>query len=102
MVRCYKDSRLYLTHHLEVPVIVVFTKFDQFRHNVRMHMLDYPDDYPADSNVPEVAEKVFQEHYLRPFGDNVRFVRLEGELRAKCQDYMLRFFCRNEQTIWPL
>ena len=65
--------------YFQVPVIVVFTKYDQFRRNVEMDVLDYPDKYP-DSNVSQVAEKQFQEHYLSPLGDNVRYVRLERVL----------------------
>jgi len=60
----------------KVPVIVVFTKYEQFVRNVKMDMLDYPENY-ADSDVSEVAEQRFQEHYLRPLGDDVRYVRLE-------------------------
>ncbi|KAH9066208.1 hypothetical protein EDB87DRAFT_696152 [Lactarius vividus] len=57
-----------------VPVIVVFTKYDQFKRNVQIHLEDYgnPDD-----NVSDVIEKQFQEHYLRHLGNDVRFVRLE-------------------------
>ncbi|KAH9056848.1 hypothetical protein EDB87DRAFT_1686730 [Lactarius vividus] len=57
-----------------VPVIVVFTKYDQFWQNVRIHVEDFgsPDD-----NILDVADKQFQEHYLLPLGDDVRFVRLE-------------------------
>ncbi|KAH9168578.1 hypothetical protein EDB89DRAFT_1580181 [Lactarius sanguifluus] len=57
-----------------VPVIVVFTKYDQFQRNVQIHMEDFgsPDD-----NVSDVADKQFEEHYLRPLGDNIRSVRLE-------------------------
>jgi hypothetical protein len=90
MVRRYEHSRLYLTHHFEVPVVVVFTKYDQFLRNVEMHVADYPNEYP-DSNVSEVAEKQFQEHYLHPLGGNVRFVQLESGFRANCHGYMLMF-----------
>ena len=90
MVRRYKHSWLYLMHHFEVPVIVVFTKYDQFLRNVEMHVADYPNDYP-DTNVSEVMEKQFQEHYLHPLGDDVKFVRLESGFRAKCQGYKLMF-----------
>ncbi|KAH9054703.1 hypothetical protein EDB87DRAFT_1426102 [Lactarius vividus] len=57
-----------------VPVIVVFTKYDQFLRNVQIHLEDFgsPND-----NVLDVADKQFEEHYLRPLGDNIRFVRLE-------------------------
>ena len=78
----------------EVPVIVVFTKYDQFLRNVEMQMLDYPDNY-SDSNVSEAAEKTFKEHYLHPLGDDVRYVRLESEFVIKCQDYRLMFVSRN-------
>ncbi|KAH8991805.1 GTP-binding protein [Lactarius hatsudake] len=57
-----------------VPVISVFTKYDQFQQNVRIHVEDFgsPDD-----DIFDVAEKQFEEHYLLPLGDDVRFVRLE-------------------------
>ncbi len=81
MVRRYEHLWLYLTHHFEVPVVVVFTKYDQFLRNVEMHLVDYPNEYPG-SSVSEAAEKRFQEHYLHPLGDDVRFVRLESGLRV--------------------
>ena len=77
-----------------VPIIVVFTKHDQFLRNVEMHMFDYPNEYP-NSNLSEVAEKQFQEHYLHPLGDDVRFVRLESEFGVTCWDCMLMSFVRN-------
>ncbi|KAH9014480.1 hypothetical protein EDB84DRAFT_1277657 [Lactarius hengduanensis] len=57
-----------------VPVVAVFTKFDQFRRNVQIHLEDFgsPND-----NVFDVADKQFQEHYLGPLGDDIRWVRLE-------------------------
>ncbi|KAH9169819.1 hypothetical protein EDB89DRAFT_2193581, partial [Lactarius sanguifluus] len=50
-----------------VPVVVVFTKYDQFWRNVQIHVEDFgsPDD-----NVSDVAEKQFEEHYLRLLGDD--------------------------------
>jgi len=73
----------------------VFTKFDQFRRNVKIHLEDYgnPDD-----NVSDVVEKQFQEHYLHPLGDGVKFVRLESGFRVECQGYVLMFFGRNAQA----
>ncbi|KAF8266460.1 hypothetical protein EI94DRAFT_1701713 [Lactarius quietus] len=57
-----------------VPVIAVFTKYDQFLRNVKMYLEDYgnPDD-----NISDTAERRFKEHYLRHLGDGTRFVRLE-------------------------
>jgi hypothetical protein len=59
-----------------------------------MHLVDYPNEYP-DSNVSEVVEKQFQEHYLHPLGDDVRYVRLESGFRVNCQGYVLMFPGRN-------
>ena len=74
-------------HRFEVPVIAVFTKYDQFLLNVGMDVNDYPHQYPH-GDVSEVAEKRFQEHYLDPLGD-VGYVRLDGQFRVKCQGYTL-------------
>ena len=62
----------------EVPIIVVFTKYDHFLRNVRMDMLDDPDLY-LDKSVSEVANEQFKEHYLHPLGDVVVYVQLESE-----------------------
>ncbi|KAH9178942.1 hypothetical protein EDB89DRAFT_1842968 [Lactarius sanguifluus] len=72
-----------ICHDRNVPVIMVFTKYDQFRRNVQIHMEDFgsPDD-----NVSDVAEKRFEEHYLDSLGDGVRFVRLERGFRVKCRE----------------
>jgi hypothetical protein len=79
--------------HLEVPIIVVFTKYDQFLHNVRMDVLDDPDLF-LDRTVSEVAKEQFEEHYLHPLGD-VGYVQLESELQVICQGHMLMFLGRN-------
>ncbi|KAH8985923.1 hypothetical protein EDB86DRAFT_2809902 [Lactarius hatsudake] len=56
------------------PIIVVFTKYDQFRRNVQIHLEDFGS---LDDNVFDMADKQFQEHYLGPLGDDIRWVRLE-------------------------
>ena len=61
----------------------MFTKYDQFLFNVAMHLLDYPNEYP-DSDASEVAEKRFQERYLHPLGNDIRFVRLQSGFRVDC------------------
>jgi hypothetical protein len=80
--------------HYEVPIIVVFTKYDQFLRNVNMDVSDDPDKY-LDRSVSEVAKELFQEHYLHPIGDHVGYVQLESELQVICQGHMLMFFGRN-------
>ena len=74
---------------------MVFTKHDQFLINVAMHMSDYPDKY-SDNNVSEVAEKQFQEHYLKPLGNgSIKFVLLKRRPTVKFQEHMLMYFGRN-------
>ncbi|KAH9047168.1 hypothetical protein EDB84DRAFT_1575478 [Lactarius hengduanensis] len=82
-----------------VPVVAVFTKYDQFRRNVKIDLDDYgsPDDI-----VSEVAEKRFREHYLHPLGDHVGFVRLEQMHRQnrRCDDLIeTTAAALNENTI---
>ena len=90
-----------LMRHFQVPVIAVFTKYDQFLRNVKMDVMDEPDNYSGRS-VSKVAEQVFQEHYLHPLGDDIGYVRLESELQVICQGHMLMFFERNAFTRWPM
>ena len=80
--------------HLEVPIVVVFTKYDQFLRNVRMDVSDDPDLY-GNRSANEVAKERLQEGYLHPLGDDIRYVQLQSELRVICQGDMLMFFGRN-------
>jgi predicted GTPase len=86
-LKFYKD----ICPDRNVPVLVVFTKYDQFLRNVEMQMLDYPIEYP-DDNVSDVSERIFQEHYLHPLGDGVTYVRLEKMLREsmRCEDLIAK------------
>ncbi|KAN0137762.1 hypothetical protein V8E53_004246 [Lactarius tabidus] len=73
-LKFYKD----ICPDQNVPVIAVFTKYDQYLRNVEMHLVDYPDEFRyLDNRVSQVAQHQFQEQYLHPLGDDVRFVRLE-------------------------
>ena len=45
-----------------------------------MDVFDDPDKY-SDS-ISEEAEKRFQEHYLRPLGNDARYVRLESGVQT--------------------
>ena len=83
-----QDCIYYLMRHFQVPVIAVFTKYDQFRRNVEMDVSDYPDKY-LDSDASQVTERRFQEHYLDPLGDDIKYVRLESVLRFIRQDHIL-------------
>ena len=46
-----------------------------------MDVLDYPDKYlEFKGDASQVVEDQFHEYYLRPLGNNVRYVRLESAL----------------------
>jgi hypothetical protein len=87
-------TTMIFTQHFQVPVIAVFTKYDQFLRNVKMDVSDDPDNYLGRS-VSEVANEQFQEHYLHPLGDDVAYVRLESELQVIYQGHLLTLFGRN-------
>ena len=59
-----------------------------------MDVSDDSDKY-LDKSVSEVANEQFQEHYLHPLGDDVKYVQLESELQVICQGQMLMLFERN-------
>jgi hypothetical protein len=64
----------------QVPVIAVFTKYDQFRRNIKMKLEDQARDIGAQLDTE--VEHVFNQHYLdnlRASGPAPTFVRLEGE-----------------------
>jgi hypothetical protein len=52
---------------LQVPVIAVFTKYDQFRREIRMKLEDQSRD-PVDLDDNAEAEKIFNERYLANLG----------------------------------
>ncbi|KAF8260846.1 hypothetical protein EI94DRAFT_1811174 [Lactarius quietus] len=70
-----------------VPVIAVFTKYDQFLRNVQMHLEDYgnPDD-----KISDAVERQFNEYYLGHLGVGARFVRLEKmhKTETRCQNLL--------------
>jgi hypothetical protein len=66
----------------------VFTKYDQFLRNVGIDLEDRNDEDPTVDISEEAQEKaakeIFQEHYLGPLGEDVPWVRFEGEFVVKC------------------
>ncbi|SRR6266404_3585080 len=83
------------TSLFEVPVIVVFTKYDQFLRNVQIDLEDRNYEDPSIDISEEAKEKavkeIFEEHYLRPLGDGVVWVRLQSEFGIKCLGNVLMF-----------
>ncbi len=80
----------------------MFTKYDQFLRNVEIDLEDFLNE-TLDGDILEVAQKLFQEHYLHPLGDGVRFVRLASMCTIKLPSSVLMFFCRTaceKYTLW--
>jgi len=61
----------------QVPVIAVFTKFDQFRRNIRMELEDEGGDPGTDLNTK--VENMFNQRYLARLNGPPPFIRLESE-----------------------
>ena len=61
----------------QVPAIAVFTKFDQFRRNVKMKLEDEGRDRETDLDAE--VDSVFKEHYLAGLNGPPPFIRLESE-----------------------
>jgi hypothetical protein len=83
MSKC-KFYELGLTQRLcniEVPVIAVFTKYDQFKRNIKMKLEDQDRD-PAEYIIE--VENVFHRHYLDSLSGSPLFVCLESEDFVNC------------------
>ena len=61
----------------QVPVIAVFTKFDQFKRDMKMKLEDEGRDPEMDLNAE--VENVFNEHYLASLNGPPPFIRLESK-----------------------
>ena len=61
----------------QVPVIAVFTKYDQLRRNVKMRLKEEGRD--PDTHFDTEVENVFDRHYLAGLSGPPPFVRLEGD-----------------------
>ena len=61
----------------EVPVIAVFTKFDQFKRNIKMQLEDEGRD--PEAYIETEVENVFNRYYLGGLSEPPPFVRLESK-----------------------
>jgi hypothetical protein len=85
---------------LQVPVIAVFTKRDQFRREIKMKLEDQRGGEIDRALVDREMEQMFDEHYLAKLGEAPRFVCLESENFTNQLAYktLISFSCRNEQA----
>ena len=64
----------------QVPVIAVFTKYDQFKRNIKMKLEDEAHEGPGPGKIFEnEVERVFNHHYLANLGRTPPYVCLESE-----------------------
>jgi len=64
----------------QVPVIAVFTKFDQFKRDIKMKLEDEGRDPEIDLNAE--VENIFNRHYMANLNGPPPFIRLESEDRV--------------------
>jgi hypothetical protein len=62
---------------LQVPVIAVFTKYDQFKRDTMMKLEDEGRD--PEMNLDAEVEEIFKRHYLAGLNGPPPFIRLESE-----------------------
>ena len=64
-------------------MIAVFTKYDQFRRDVKMKLASRSMGKASVKDVKEEAERIFQEQYLNVIkGSSPRYVRLESKIHC--------------------
>ena len=78
----YVEMRLWIEidiimWHFQVPVIAVFTKYDQFKRDIKMKLEDEGRDLEMDPNAE--VENMFNQHYLAGLNGPPPFIRLESE-----------------------
>jgi hypothetical protein len=67
--------------NLQVPVIAVFTKYDQFRRDIRTKLEDEDrdPDHPDPALLNTEMERIFNEEFLANLKGSPPIVRLESE-----------------------
>jgi hypothetical protein len=71
------DSVCCFQWSMTVPIIAVFTKYDQFKFNVEMMLEDEGDD-SLPGVIEEKAKELFQAEYLGMISGQPRYITLES------------------------
>jgi len=66
-----------MTWGFQVPLIAVFTKFDQFKRDIKMKLEDEERDREMDLDTE--VENIFNQHYLARLNGPPPFICLESE-----------------------
>ena len=74
----------------EVPAIAVFTKFDQFKRDIKIKLEDQGHDV---TNLNEEVERIFGEHYQAGLRGSRLFVCLESEDFSLCTEVYCANLC---------
>ena len=61
----------------QVPVIAVFTKFDQFKCNIQIALME--EDPDQETDITAEAENKFNQYYLASLKGDPPYIRLESE-----------------------
>ena len=66
-----------MTWDFPVPVIAVFTKYDQFKRNIKMKFED--EDRDPEIELDAETETIFKQQYMANLNGAPPFIRLESE-----------------------
>jgi hypothetical protein len=63
----------------QVPVIALFTKYDQFKRDIKMKLEDEPDDWHPETDIDGEVKRIFEQQYLDRLSGPPPFICLESE-----------------------
>jgi len=63
----------------QVPVIALFTKYDQFKRNIKMKLEDENENDNPEVHVDAEVKRVFEQQYLASLSGPPPFIRMESE-----------------------
>jgi hypothetical protein len=80
-------------------VIAVFTKFDQFKRDIKMKLED--DGRDPETDLDAEVEGVFKRHYLAGLTGSPPFIRLESEYFIHHRGVLFLFLPFRNAQAWP-
>ena len=83
----------------QVPVIALFTKYDQFKHDIKMKLED-KHDHP-EVQIDAKMERVFKQHYLGSLSGPPPFICLESEVFVTDKPIFCSFPSHRDAQGWP-
>ena len=88
--------------HVLVPIIAVFTKFDQFKFNVEMRLEDEGYDEPSQDLVDATVRERLETEYIGAIQGQPRHVVLDGKSTVSDGIYYSKDIVRNARTWYKL